>query len=177
MISDSLENLKAALKELSQENLRALLAEVTASGQGAVAVARDATGAKIVTGSDNILGDNNRVVIHQGMDAETLKLLLQEVLAAQSAYCYGLPETQPQATRKDGKEKTLIAAVWTEVEDRLRQSLHNAILVRLDMAEDRTQVSIPGIARSGLPIRRPSNHLQGLILSRCLIFGKWGASY
>ena len=142
-MSDSLENLKAALKELPQENLQALLAEVTASGQGAVAIARDATGAKIVTGSDNILGDHNRVVIHQGMDAETLKRVLQEVLAAQSAYFYGLPETQPQPTRKDSNEKTLIAAVWTEVEDRLRQSLHNAILVRLDMAEDRTQVSRP----------------------------------
>lgn len=142
-MSESLENLKAALKDLPQDNLQALLAEVTASGQGAVAIARDANGAKIVTGSDNILGDSNRVVIHQGMDAETLKLVLQEVLAAQSAYFYGLPETQPQPTRKDGNEKTLIAAVWTEVEDRLRQSLHNAILVRLDMAEDRTQVSRP----------------------------------
>lgn len=63
-MSESLENLKAALKDLPQENLQALLAEVTASGQGAVAIARDATGAKIVTGSDNILGDNNQVVIH-----------------------------------------------------------------------------------------------------------------
>jgi hypothetical protein len=93
---ESLENLKAALKDLPQENLQALLAEVTASSQGAVAIARDATGAKIVTGSDNILGDNNRVVIHQGMDAETLKLVLQEVLAAQRVYFYGSPETQPQ---------------------------------------------------------------------------------
>ena len=37
----------------------------------------------------------------------------------------------------------LIEAVWTEVEDRLRQSLHNAILIRLDMAEHRSQVSRP----------------------------------
>ncbi|MEA5447550.1 NACHT domain-containing protein [Leptolyngbya sp. CCNP1308] len=95
-MSESLENLKAALKDLPQENLQALLAEVTASGQGAVAIARDATGAKIVTGSDNILGDHNRVVIHQGMDAETLKLVLQELLASQRVYFYGLPETQPQ---------------------------------------------------------------------------------
>ncbi|MEO1067530.1 MAG: hypothetical protein AAFW95_00165, partial [Cyanobacteria bacterium J06638_6] len=34
-------------------------------------------------------------------------------------------------------------AVWTEVDDRLRQSLHNAILIRLDMAEQRRQVSRP----------------------------------
>ncbi|MBD1915429.1 NACHT domain-containing protein [Leptolyngbya sp. SLC-A1] len=33
--------------------------------------------------------------------------------------------------------------MWTEVEDRLRQSLHNAILIRLDMAEQRRQVSRP----------------------------------
>ena len=34
-------------------------------------------------------------------------------------------------------------AVWAEVSDRLRQSLHNAILIRLDMAEQRSQVSRP----------------------------------
>jgi hypothetical protein len=33
--------------------------------------------------------------------------------------------------------------VWTEVADRLRQSLHNAILIRLDMAEQRHQVRRP----------------------------------
>ncbi len=159
---ESLENLKAALKDLPQENLQALLAEVTASGQGAVAIARDATGAKIVTGSDNILGDHNRVVIHQGMDADALKLVLQEVLAAQSAYFYGLPETQPQATRKDGNEKTLIAAVWTEVEDRLRQSLHNAILVRLDMAEDRTQVSRPWDSQIRTADQKPKQLTPGI---------------
>jgi len=54
---------------------------------------------------------------------------------------YGLPETQPAPTRTDRNEKTL--AVWTEVDDRLRQSLHNAILIRLDMAEQRSQVSRP----------------------------------
>ncbi len=51
---------------------------------------------------------------------------------------YGLPETQPAPTRTDRNEKTLINAVWTEVDDRLRQSLHNAILIRLDMAEQRS---------------------------------------
>ncbi|PZV06548.1 MAG: hypothetical protein DCF21_22635 [Leptolyngbya sp.] len=56
---------------------------------------------------------------------------------------YGLPETQPAPTRTDRNEKTLINAVWTEVDDRLRQSLHNAILIRLDMAEQRSQVSRP----------------------------------
>ncbi|WP_017297083.1 NACHT domain-containing protein [Nodosilinea nodulosa] len=56
---------------------------------------------------------------------------------------YGLPETKPAPTRNDRNEKTLIDAVWTEVDDRLRQSLHNAILIRLDMAEQRSQVSRP----------------------------------
>ncbi|ASC69215.1 hypothetical protein XM38_001410 [Halomicronema hongdechloris C2206] len=37
----------------------------------------------------------------------------------------------------------MVAAVWTEVNDRLRQSLHNAILIRLDMADQRHQVSRP----------------------------------
>jgi hypothetical protein len=58
-------------------------------------------------------------------------------------YYYGLPETQPAPIRTDRNEKTLINAVWTEVDDRLRQSLHNAILIRLDMDEQRNQVSRP----------------------------------
>ncbi|MFQ4138890.1 NACHT domain-containing protein [Nodosilinea sp. PGN35] len=58
-------------------------------------------------------------------------------------YYHGLPETRPAPTRTDRNEKTLINAVWTEVEDRLRQSLHNAILIRLDMADQRSQVSRP----------------------------------
>ncbi len=56
---------------------------------------------------------------------------------------YGLPPDQPAPNRSDRNEKTLINAVWTEVDDRLRQSLHNAILIRLDMAEQRSQVSRP----------------------------------
>jgi hypothetical protein len=58
-------------------------------------------------------------------------------------FYYGLPTEKPEPTRSDRNEKILINAVWTEVEDRLRQSLHNAILVRLDMAEQRNQVSRP----------------------------------
>lgn len=56
---------------------------------------------------------------------------------------HGLPNQQPTSSRSDRNEKTLINAVWTEVEDRLRQSLHSAILIRLDMAEQRSQVSRP----------------------------------
>ncbi|MEO1299736.1 MAG: hypothetical protein AAFW75_28980 [Cyanobacteria bacterium J06636_16] len=68
-----------------------------------------------------VSGDDNRVEIHY----------------------YGLPATKPEPTCPDTNEKILIEAVWTEVEDRLRQSLHNAILIRLDMAEQRSQVSRP----------------------------------
>ncbi|NER82096.1 MAG: NACHT domain-containing protein [Leptolyngbya sp. SIO1D8] len=69
-----------------------------------------------------VSGDGNQVEIH---------------------HHYGLPDTKPEPTRKDSNEKILIDAVWTEVADRLRQSLHNAILIRLDMAEQRNHVSRP----------------------------------
>ena len=70
---------------------------------------------------------------------------VEQVLEAviQNRVGYGLPDTQPEPTRQAVNEKILIAAVWAEVEDRLRQSLHNAILLRLDMAEQRHQVSRP----------------------------------
>jgi hypothetical protein len=38
---------------------------------------------------------------------------------------YTLPEVQPTSRREDRNERTLVEAVWTEVADRLRQSLHN----------------------------------------------------
>jgi hypothetical protein len=56
---------------------------------------------------------------------------------------YALPELQPPSRREDRNERILVEAVWTEVADRLRQSLHNAILIRLDMAEQRHQVRRP----------------------------------
>jgi hypothetical protein len=56
---------------------------------------------------------------------------------------YGLPAEKPAAKRPDRNERTLIDAVWTEVDDRLRQSLYNAFLISLDMAEQRSQVSRP----------------------------------
>lgn len=41
---------------------------------------------------------------------------------------YGLPATHPEPARTNANEKILLNAVWTEVDDRLRQSLHNAIM-------------------------------------------------
>ncbi|MEO0532487.1 MAG: NACHT domain-containing protein [Cyanobacteria bacterium P01_A01_bin.123] len=77
---------------------------------------------------------------------------------------YGLPNTKPDAIHRDKKEKILIDAVWTEVEDRLRQSLHNAILIRLDMAEQRNQVSRPWdsqlrTAEQGIKPLEPGTHI------------------
>ena len=89
-----------------------------------------------VTGSNVVTGDGNRVEIN---------------------YYYGLPEEKPAAKRQDRNEKILIDSVWTEVEDRLRQSLHNAILVRLDMAEDRTQVSRPWDSQLRTADQRPKD--------------------
>ncbi|MEM9505888.1 MAG: hypothetical protein AAGA01_18265, partial [Cyanobacteria bacterium P01_E01_bin.43] len=86
------------------------------------AARRDVQVGQDVTGSNVVSGDDNRIEIH---------------------HHYGLPATKPDATRQDTNEKTLIEAVWTEVEDRLQQSLHNAILIRLEMAEQRNQVTRP----------------------------------
>ena len=88
----------------------------------AAAARRDVQVGQDVTGSNVVSGDDNRIEIH---------------------HHYGLPATKPDATRQDTNEKTLIEAVWTEVEDRLQQSLHNAILIRLEMAEQRNQVTRP----------------------------------
>ncbi|MGD1860230.1 MAG: NACHT domain-containing protein, partial [Leptolyngbyaceae cyanobacterium] len=53
-----------------------------------------------------------------------------------------LPE-KPAIKRSNRDEQILIDAVWAEVEDRRRQSLHNNTMVRLDMAEQRYQVGRP----------------------------------
>jgi tetratricopeptide (TPR) repeat protein len=47
------------------------------------------------------------------------------------------------SNRTDRNEKILIDAVCGEVADRLEQSLHNAILIRLDMTGQRSQVKRP----------------------------------
>lgn len=76
-----------------------------------------------------------------GPGIDTLRGSLEQVLN-QLRY-HGLPDQRPASSRSDRSEKTLLNAVWTEVEDRLHQSLHNAILIRLAMAEQRSQVSRP----------------------------------
>ena len=55
---------------------------------------------------------------------------------------YYLPN-QPPSQRQDRNEKILLSAVWAEVQDRLNQSLHNAVLLTLGKTEQRDQVSRP----------------------------------
>jgi tetratricopeptide (TPR) repeat protein len=70
----ALEKLKTILSEkLSEEEVQALMTELTiAFGDGSVAISGDATGAVTLTGNKNIVGDNNRVVINQGIDLKEL---------------------------------------------------------------------------------------------------------
>ncbi|MDB9528587.1 NACHT domain-containing protein [Oscillatoria sp. CS-180] len=56
---------------------------------------------------------------------------------------FGLPDNKPKSNRPDANERILVDAVWTEVVYRLRLSLHNAILIRLGMTEQCSQVSRP----------------------------------
>jgi SpoVK/Ycf46/Vps4 family AAA+-type ATPase len=73
-MSTPLEKLKAILSEnFPDEQVQALMSQLTsASGDGSVAITGDATGALTVTGNKNIAGDNNRVVIYQGIDPKEL---------------------------------------------------------------------------------------------------------
>jgi predicted NACHT family NTPase len=70
----ALEKLKAILSEtFSEEQVQALMTELTiVDGDGSVAISGDATGAVTLTGNKNITGDNNRVVINQGIDPKEL---------------------------------------------------------------------------------------------------------
>ncbi|MEM6434465.1 MAG: NACHT domain-containing protein [Cyanobacteria bacterium P01_D01_bin.115] len=130
-----------------EQVLEAALASQTLSEpawiEPVAAARRDVQVRQDMTGSNVVSGDGNRLEIH---------------------HHYGLPAIKPDSTRQDANEKTLIEAVWTEVEDRLRQSLHNAILIRLDMAEQRNQVTRPWdsqirTAEQGTKNLDPSTHI------------------
>ncbi len=84
-MSKELETLKAILAEKHPEDkVRKLISALTiASGNGSVAIAGDATGAVTVTGSQNIAGDNNHVVIHQGITSEELVKILWKLQEGQ----------------------------------------------------------------------------------------------
>jgi HEAT repeat protein len=96
-MSKALEMLKAILSEkLPDTEVQALIAELTiASGKGAVAIGGDASEAVIITGSQNIVGDNNRVVINQGTDPEELVKMLRSILWKMQQV-YSAPELSPE---------------------------------------------------------------------------------
>lgn len=82
-MSKQLEALKAILEEKLQNEaeIAALIAKFTiASAKGSVAIEGDATEAVIITGNKNIVGNNNRVVINQNTDPETLVKKLHDLL-------------------------------------------------------------------------------------------------
>jgi tetratricopeptide (TPR) repeat protein/energy-coupling factor transporter ATP-binding protein EcfA2 len=70
----TLAKLTAILSErLPEEEFQALMPELmNALRDGSVAISGDATGAVTITGNHNVVGDNNRVVINQGIDPKEL---------------------------------------------------------------------------------------------------------
>lgn len=93
---------------------------VVADDQRNIKVEQSADGSAVVSGDHNHIDQSRTVNIH-----------------------YHLPEKQPPSQRIDRNEKTLLSAVWAEVQDRLRQSLHNAVLLTLGKTEQRDQVGRP----------------------------------
>ncbi|MEI6428625.1 MAG: ATP-binding protein [Pseudanabaena sp. ELA607] len=82
-MSDKLEMLKEILsKKLPPEQVESLMSELAiAFGNGSVAIAGDATEAVILTGNQNVLGNNNQVVINQSINTEDLVIMLGNLLA------------------------------------------------------------------------------------------------
>ena len=82
-MSDKLEMLKEILsKKLPPEQVESLMSELAiAFGNGSVAITGDATEAVILTGNQNVLGNNNQVVINQSINTEDLVRMLGNLLA------------------------------------------------------------------------------------------------
>jgi hypothetical protein len=80
-MSKALETLKKILSEkLPEAEVEALVAELKiASGNGSVSINGDAAEAVIVTGSKNIIGDNNQVIFNHGTDPDELIKMLRQV--------------------------------------------------------------------------------------------------
>jgi hypothetical protein len=130
-MSDAIELLKAILREkLPDDLVQALMSELTlASGNGAVAIGGDASDAVIVTGSQNVVGDNNRVVIHQGTDpaevVEMLRGLLQEMQQGDSMPELSLPQATSQRFLKVSVDE-LVQRVRSRFHDDIQQ-LHGTM--------------------------------------------------
>jgi HEAT repeat protein len=82
-MSEAIEKLKAILREkLLDDEAKMILSELTiASGKCSVSIGGDATESVIVTGSNNIVGDNNHV-INQNTDPETIRQIFVEILSS-----------------------------------------------------------------------------------------------
>jgi|GEM_PF-2781234 len=91
-MSEALETLKAILSEkLPEAEVQALIAKLTvASGNGSVAINGDASEAVIVTGSRNIIGDNNQVIVNQGTDPDELVKMLRRVFQRNEKVAFAL---------------------------------------------------------------------------------------
>jgi energy-coupling factor transporter ATP-binding protein EcfA2 len=96
-MSEALERIRAILsRELPDAEVQDLVTELTiASGRGAVAIDGDAMEAVIITGSQNIVGDNNRVVINQGTNPEELVKMLRN-LVQEMQQVDSTPELSPE---------------------------------------------------------------------------------
>jgi hypothetical protein len=111
-MSNPIETLKAILSEKLPDNqVQALMAELAiALGNGSVAIARDAdaTDAVTLTGSQNIAGDNNRVVINQGIDYKELLTILhtlfQEIKQSKPPTSQNTFHQFPEVSRFDLKQ-------------------------------------------------------------------------
>jgi hypothetical protein len=84
-MSNELDLLEQILSEkLSAEQVKSLISRLTlAAGDGSVAIEGGAAGAVIITGNQNIVGDNNAFTINPGIDAEELARVLHKLLNPQ----------------------------------------------------------------------------------------------
>jgi hypothetical protein len=84
-MSNELDLLEQILSEkLSAEQVKSLMSRLTlAAGDGSVAIEGGAAGAVIITGNQNIVGDNNAFTINPGIDAEELARVLHKLLNPQ----------------------------------------------------------------------------------------------
>jgi len=101
-MSEPLKRIKEILsKELSDNKVQDLMAELTiASGNGSVAIKGDAKGAVILTGKQHIVGDNNNVVINEGVSLEKLYEMLHSIQKNPSV-SENITETNIEIYRKE----------------------------------------------------------------------------
>ena len=76
---------------MPDSEVQTLIAELTvASGNGSVAIGGNASEAVIITGSRNIIGDNNQVIVNQGTDPDELVKMLRQVFQRNEKVAFAL---------------------------------------------------------------------------------------